>query len=218
AAVADRGDRAAFLFHVVPFARLGVAAVLAVAVLVHPARAAGHADRGPRAVARLGGHPRVRCLERVLVGLRGPVHPAAGRGTVGVRRLTRGMRLTRGVRGRLAGDGGGRLAGDLPGRLPGGLTGHLPGRLFAPVEAHPRRRRGGRGRRCSRGGSRRGGRRGRRCGGRGGGGRGCGRRGRGRNRGRHGGRRRRRRHGRTRGRDHRRTRGRRDGVGSGRRA
>src|SRR5690606_18693129 len=136
AAVADRGDRAAFLFHVVPFARLGVAAVLAVAVLVHPARAAGHADRGPRAVARLGGHPRVRCLERVLVGLRGPVHPAAGRGTVGLRRLTRGMRLTRGVRGRLAGDGGGRLAGDLPGRLPGGLTGHLPGRLFAPVEAH----------------------------------------------------------------------------------
>src|SRR5690606_30822620 len=65
-AVADRGQGAALLFHVVPFARLGVAAVLAVAVVVHPARTAGDADRAAVGLAlRPGGHGGVGRLERV---------------------------------------------------------------------------------------------------------------------------------------------------------
>lgn len=87
--VADRGHRTQLLLHVVPFARLGVPAVLAVAVAVHMAGAAGDAQfgarggrdgcaevRGPRIDDRTGGGSGRRG-ERVLVGLRASVEPHA---------------------------------------------------------------------------------------------------------------------------------------------
>ncbi|MDH6226931.1 hypothetical protein M2169_003901 [Streptomyces sp. MJP52] len=95
AAVADRGDGPRLLFHVVPFPRLGVAAVLAVTVTVHPAGPARHtglAVGAPRRGGSRHGGPRVRRarggrLEDVAVrrGLRpavrgGPRPGASGRG------------------------------------------------------------------------------------------------------------------------------------------
>jgi hypothetical protein len=80
-AVGDGGDRAGVLLHVVALARLGVPAVLAVAVVVDPARPAGHAHPGALGRGRqLGGHTWVRCLQRVLLGLRRTVEPYAGGG------------------------------------------------------------------------------------------------------------------------------------------
>ena len=83
--VADGGDPVEFLLHVVALTRLGVPAVLAVAVPVDMARPAGHAQLH---AGRRGGDvagARVRRLgrgQRVLVGLAGPVEPYATTGAV----------------------------------------------------------------------------------------------------------------------------------------
>ena len=131
-AVAHRGDRAGLLLHVVAFARLGVPAVLAVAVAVHPAGPAGHAHLGLLGGGRLRGHPRVRRLERVLVRLRQTVeaHPVRrdGGGGSGGRRGNGGNRGNRGNRsggGRRRGCRGRRSGRGWPGGGPGGGPGGL---------------------------------------------------------------------------------------------
>nr|BBJ53516.1 hypothetical protein SAVMC3_61450 [Streptomyces avermitilis] len=113
AAVADGGDRVQLLLHVVAFAWLCVAAVLAVAVAVDMARAAGHAELGAGRGSGQVGRPWVggragRC-QWIVVGLGGPVEPYPRRtahggfpggqfGAAGVRARQVGGQMHRGRR------------------------------------------------------------------------------------------------------------------------